>query len=309
MLWKRVTAAVAGLGLLGALADGVLATAHPAAAAPAAQAQAQATVVRAAGKITAVQTSGFTLQNPKHTYTVAVGANTWIVVKKNGKAAEGALSDLQVGETVRVAGTGDSTDHVTARVVTEGGVRGKPAGPRPSNNKAGKLARAALTKATVQASANGVLTLAGKNNQTRTVNTDAGTVVIKGGLGAVSDLKAGDVVTVVPRALRPAAGTPRPAAKPALTAAVIYVPAPGDRLVPGVVASVSGNTVTLRGKHTITLAANTTVQTLGAAGQAPAAASASDLKAGSQVLLYGPRPAQGQPATATLVLIRPAVTK
>jgi hypothetical protein len=307
MLWKRVTMAAAGLGLLGALAAGVLATAHPAAAAPAAQAQ--AAVVRATGKITAVQTGGFTLQNPKHIYTVAVGTNTWIVVQKNGKAAEGALSDLQVGETVRVAGTGDSADHVTARVVTEGGVGGKQAGARHGNTRAGKLARAGLPRATVQANANGVLTLAGKKNQTRTVNTDAGTVVIKGGLAAVSDLKAGDVVTVVPRAVRPAAGTPRPATKPAPSAAVIYVPSANDRLVPGVITSVSGNTITLRGNRTITLAANVTVKTLGAAGQAPAAASASDLKAGSQVLLYGPKPAQGQPATATLVLIRPVATR
>jgi hypothetical protein len=308
MLWKRVTAAAVGLGLVGALAAGVMATAHPAAAATAPQAQ--SSVVRAAGKITAVQAGGFTLQNPKHTYTVAVGGNTWIVVKKNGKPTEGTLSDLQVGETVRVAGTSSTADQVTARVVTEGAVGGKRAGVQRGNNKAGKPARAGLTKTTIQSNTNGVLTLTvGKTNKTRTVNTDAGTIVVKGGLAAVSDLKAGEVVTVVPRAVRPAPGTPKPATRPALTAAVIYVPAAGDRLVPGVVTSVSGNTVTLRGNRTVTLAANATVKTLGAAGQAPAAASVSDLKAGSQVLLYGPKPAQGQPATATLVLIRPVATK
>jgi hypothetical protein len=305
MLLKRVTAAVAGLGLLGALAVGVVTTAHPAAAAPA---PAQANILRAAGKITALQPGGFTLQNPKHTYNVSVGANTWFVVKQNGKAAEGALSDLQVGEAVGVAGTSDTADHVNARVVTQGGLA--RIGARPGNNKAGKIARAALSKATVQSNTNGVLTLAaGKNNKTRTVNTDAGTVVIKGGLAAVGDLKAGDVVRVVPRAVRPAAGTPKPATRPAPTAAVIYVPSANDRLMPGVVTSVSGNEVTLRGNRKLTLGNGATFKTLGAAGQAPAAASASDLKAGSRVLLYGPKPAQGQTATATLVLIQPATSK
>lgn len=305
MLWKRVTAAVAGLGLVGALAVGVVTTAHPAAAA--APAQAQATIVREAGKITALQPGGFTMQNPRHTYNVSVSANTWIVVRQNGKAAEGALSDLRVGEVVGVAGTSDTADHVNARVVTQGGLA--RSGVQRGNNKAGKLARAGLTRATVQANANGVLTLATGKNKTRTVNTDAGTVIIKGGLAAVSDLKAGDIVTVVPRAVRRAAGTPRPATKPAPTAAVIYVPATTDRLVQGVVTSVSGNEVTLRGNRKITLAGGATFKTLGAAGQVPAAASASDVKAGSRVLLYGPTPAQGQPATATLVLIQPAASK
>jgi hypothetical protein len=306
MLLKRVTAAVAGLGLLGALAVGVVTTAHPAAAA--APAQAQATVVRAAGKITALQPGGFTLQNPKHTYNVSVSANTWFVVKQNGKPAEGALSDLQVGEAVGVAGTSDTAGHVNARVVTQGGLA--RAGVQHGKGKAAKPARAALNKATVQSNANGVLTLAaGKNNKTRTVNTDAGTVVIKGGLAAVSDLKAGDVVTVVPRAVRPATGTPKPASRPAPTAAVIYVPATTDRLTQGVVTSVSGNQLTLRGNRTVTLGGGATFKTLGAPGQAPAAASAGDLKAGSRVLLYGPKPAQGQPATATLVLIGPAASK
>ena len=303
MLWKRVTAAVAGLGLLGALAVGVVTTAHPAAAA--APAQAQATIVRAAGKITALQPGGFTLQNPRHTYNVSVSANTWVVVKTNGKAAEGALSDLRVGEVVGVAGTADTADHVNARVVSQGGLA--RAGVQHGKNKAAKSARAALTRATVQSNANGVLTLAAGKNKTRTVTTDAGTVVIKGGLAAVSDLKAGDIVTVVPRAVRPAPGTPKPATKPAPTAAVIYVPAATDRLVQGVVTSVSGNAVTLRGNRQVTLGSGATFQTLGAAGQAPAAAS--DVKAGSRVLLYGPAPAQGQPATATLVLIGPAASK
>src|SRR5918911_952984 len=107
MVSKRVITAIAGLGVIGALLLGVLVTAGHASAAPAPQAQppANGAVAQATGKITALQSNGFTMQGRNwHVTTVIVGANTWIVVAKNNAPAQGTLADLKVGDTVGVAG-------------------------------------------------------------------------------------------------------------------------------------------------------------------------------------------------------------
>ena len=306
MFVKRITAAVAGLGLLGAAALGVLATAHPAAAAPATP----GAIVRTAGKITALQGAGFTLQGRNHTYNVAVGATTWIVVKKNGAPAQGALADLTVGEQVGVAGTATGTDGVDARVVTEGGAAGLGKQGAAKSGKQGAAKGLRTHRATVQSVANGVLTVsagAGAKAHTVTISTDAGTIVIKNGLATVADLKAGDVIRITARRAAPAAGTPGTTGAPA-TAALIYVPSATTVLTPAVVKSVDGNAVLLRTgskEHLVNVGPSTVVKTV-TAGQAPAPAALSDLKAGSRVLVYGPKPAAGQTATASLVLIQQA---
>jgi hypothetical protein len=319
MLSKKIKSVALGLGVAGLVAAGVALTPHVASANAPRQATppAQATgphVEQVVGKITAVQSNGFTLQNPKHTYAVTVNSNTWIVTASNGQRTQGALSDLKVGDTVHVAGVGTDTA-IEARVVTSGkaaarvGNPGKHAGPLKGRVGQGQLKNA--TQATVQSVSGTTVTLAGKQGKTRTVNTDAGTIVIKGGLASVSDLKAGDVVNVLPRpvdkkAARPATGST--ATKPTPTAAVIVVASDSNAFALGVVKSVDGTTLTVRtgkGEQKVSLSGSTAIRTVTGGSTAPTPAAASDLKAGTRVALYGTKPAAGQTAAASVVLILP----
>ena len=63
------------------------------------------------------------------------------------------------------------------------------------------------------------------------------------------------------------------------------------------------------GAKTVNVDANTVFKTVNAAGTAPATAALSDLKAGSRIVIYAAKPAQGETATASVVLILPAVQK
>ncbi|HUS14179.1 MAG TPA: hypothetical protein VM536_04080, partial [Chloroflexia bacterium] len=246
-------------------------------------------------------------------------ANTWIVVQTNGKATPGALADLAVGAAVQVSGVATGTDRVDARVVTavKPGAAAKPAaGSKPIRGlPTRRAALPTLAQATVQSVANGVITLqAGKNGRDKAsaINTDAGTIVIKGGFATVGDLKAGDIVRVLVRAQKPAAGAPKPATRPAPIAQFVYVASANDQAGVVRVKSVDGNTLTVRGlggEHKITLGAGTTVKSITAAGQPPRGASQADIKAGSVLVVYGPKATNGQPASAALVLILPAGVK
>lgn len=339
MIKKQVFAAVVGLGLLAGLVAGVLIAVGPASAAPPVQAQttpqaqtppAAGAVAWAAGKITAVQQNGFTLQDDKRqtTTTVTVGANTWIVVQKNNAAAEGALADLKVGDRVFVGGVANGTNGIAARTVQVAGA-GPAFGKSGMGDKGGwgpgmggrghggfmggpGMAGKGL-RGTVQSVANGSVTVSlGQNNSpTLTVTTDAGTVVIKNGLAAVADLKAGDTVQIIPRFVAHQPGQGRPTT---MTADAIAVTNTGHALYEGMVQSVSGSTLTLGGPHNnqgtqVTVDANATIKRLSADGTAPAAASLSDIQAGTRVVLYGATPAQGQTGSASVVLILPAVQK
>ena len=332
MAIKRILAVVAGLGLLGIVMLGVLAAVGPASAAPsfqtgptgsapAAQTGTTGAVAWTAGKITALQTNGFTLQGANQQLTtVTVGANTWIVVKTANQPAQGALADLKVGDMVSVGGLTSGTNQIAARVVQVGGA-GRffgPAGERgPQGGFRGRPGAGGPfgMPATIQSVANGTLTVTlGKGTTTRTltVQTDAGTLVVKNGLATVADLKAGDAVEITPRFHGRAPGPPAPASPPALTAAVIYVPGANDTLIHGRVQAVSGNTLTLgaAGRGTsVNVDANTTVKMLSATGTAPAAAHLSDVQVGTSVLIYESKPAQGQTGTASLVLIQPVPQK
>ncbi|HMA34865.1 MAG TPA: DUF5666 domain-containing protein [Chloroflexia bacterium] len=317
MFTKRIMAAVAGLGVVGALAVGLLTT-NPAAAAPVAGG-----IIHAAGKISAVQKDGFTLQNPQHTYNVTVGANTWIVVQKNNQPAQGTLADLQVNEKILVGGISDGASHIDARLVVEGGLQAALGGAnRPAHaGQHGQGTKAShglanLRHGTIRAINNGVLTIqAAGGTKTTPLNTDAGTIVLKGGLASVGDLKVGDVVTILRRpnarlAGSAPVGTTAPATRRVPTAELIYVPQANDQISLGAVKNVSGSTITLGGfgSRTVTTTGSTVFKRIPAAGQAPVAASRSDVQARTRILVYGPTPAAGQAARATLVLILPAKT-
>lgn len=306
MLIRRMGIAVLGLGLLGVL---TLAAVPSRSAAAAVTTPTPGSVLRAVGEITALKGDGFTLAaRNNQTYQVTVGTDTWIVVKKDNRPAPGTLADLQVGETVSVAGTANGTGSVAARVISQGNLRvtgGRP-GRQPGRGHQGRPT-APAGPATIQSVTNGTLMLNAGNGWTRTVNTDAGTLVIRDGkLGAVSDLKAGDRVTILARPAQRPAG-PR-ATRPMPTAAVIYVPTANDQFLLGVVKRVDGNTAVLRtgrGQRSVTLGGGTTYKALAVADQAPSTAAQSDVKAGTRVLVYSIKPAAGQTATASIVLILP----
>ncbi|MGI8588175.1 MAG: DUF5666 domain-containing protein [Chloroflexia bacterium] len=322
MIVKRVIGAVVGLLVLGALAAAFNISTHPAAAQTGTTTTTTGTIVRTAGKVSALQSNGFTLQSRDHTWTVSVGANTWIVVSKSDKPAEGALSDVKVGDMVMVAGTSTGTNQVAARVVTDGKLAAGMAAGRhgfDSRSRMGKHEEFHLGSATVQSvSGNSLSLTVGKsltNTKTITVNTDAGTIIVKGGLASLSDLKAGDKVTLMPRFAKhaPSGTTPgatAPATKPTPTAAFIYVASTNDNVGRGLVKSVTGNTVALGNVRqaegqSFNVDSNTIYKTVSGTDQAPASASLADIKAGTAVVFYGPKPATGQTATASLVLILP----
>ncbi len=327
MFSTKIKTAVAGLGVLGVVAGGVIATPHSASAATPSQANTNG-IIRASGKISALQSNGFTLQGAKTTYTVNLGSNTWILVAKDGKPAQGAASDLTVGEAVNVAGTG-TAGQIDARVVTDSKVAAKAGqiagnhGKAGNTGKAGKLAHLHGEHATVVTNAGGTLTLSsGKNNKTETVNTDAGTIVLKGGLASVADVKAGDVVNVTERHMARPTGTTAPVTTPGSTtgkvkttptAEVITVVSDTNQETLGVVKSVDGSTVTVRtlkGEQKVTVSSNAALRSVTAgSSSAPASAALSDLKAGSRVLLYGAKAATGQTLSASVVLILAQATK
>ncbi len=315
MFSNKIKAGIAGLGVLGIVAGGVIAGPHSASAAMVAQVNSNG-IVHAAGKISALQGSiGFTLQGTKATYNVSLSSNTWILVVKNGKEAQGAVSDLKVGEDVKVAGTGTATQ-IDARIVTEGktaATAGHQHGP------AGHMGRTA----TVTANVNGVLTLTSATGKhTETVNTDAGTIVLKNGLATVADLKAGDVVNVTPRHMARTPHASAPATTPSTqtgkvkatpTAELITVNSDTNQVELGVVKSVDGSTVTFRsltGEQKVTVGSSAAIRSVTAgSSSAPTVAALSDLKAGSRVLFYGTKATAGQTPSASVVLILNQATK
>src|SRR5689334_7755098 len=62
-------------------------------------------VVRLAGKVQSVSSTGLVLQASRtRTVNVTTGPNTWILVQKNNTCTEGQLSDLQTGKVATIAG-------------------------------------------------------------------------------------------------------------------------------------------------------------------------------------------------------------
>src|SRR5512138_2891248 len=56
------------------------------------------------GTLTQPSSSGFTLETRAGSLAVTVGADTWVVVEKDGKAVEGTVADLVAGTATAVAG-------------------------------------------------------------------------------------------------------------------------------------------------------------------------------------------------------------
>jgi hypothetical protein len=170
-----------------------------------------AKVVTARGKITALRNDGFTIDTPQGTVNVSVNAQTWIIRGARDGSTEGTLADLPVGAGVTVAGTSPAAGQIAARLVQEGpglpgmgappDARGKP-GPGPAR-PGGAL------RGTIAALDGTTITLTLDNNRTLAVRAGAGTIILKNGFAALSDLKVGDTLVVDGPLMGPPAGRGR----------------------------------------------------------------------------------------------------
>ena len=357
--WKKAAgigiAAVLTLALLagvGTLAfPGVRAQTPPGSTAPAAGGPA---VIMAQGKITELKSSGFTLQTRKDTINVTVSAQTWIVLggdkSTNTGPTEGSFSALKTDMMVEVAGTSPATGQIAARVVREGHI-----GDRPENKHPGKPG-AGMT-GTISAIDGTILTLTLNDSTTLQVQTDATTLVLKGGFAAVSDLKVGDKATINPllgefggqrggklggkgngdngtfdappggffngppmdmpniapvdpanpgnpAALPPGGPLPNPVAN------IIWVAGANEELVPGIVQSVDGTTLTVQGMkkatYAVQLAPSTAYRLITGPGQVATSANASDVQAKTLVLIVGTKvDGKDSTLTANAVVLHP----
>jgi hypothetical protein len=266
--------------------------------------------IHLAGSLKAVGSNNITLSTRGGDVTANIGPDTWIVVKQADGPGEGSLSDLKVNEPVAVAGmTTNDPKVINARVVTQGVREGRmpPGGQRGPN-------RAQAGGGTIKSISGSTLTVTGNRGRDVLVETTADTVVLDNGFKAVSALKVGDKVQVLglpQRVNRNARPTPD---NLKVNAWAVRVVREGVNLVPGQVATVSGNTLTLDtrkqdGNLTINLSGATQYRmltisatdrkaTLGNASQA-------DVQAGSRLVVEGTRSADGKTLNATSIIIVP----
>ena len=169
-------------------------------------------------------------------------------------------------------------------------------------------------EATVKSISGATLDLTSKNGAKEfQVNTDANTIFIKNGFASISNIAVGDTVYVVrgkqAKAATASATPSATTAKPIPTAELVVVAGENDTVRLGVVNSVEGNTLTIRDAQHKTVMINTLDQAsykkVTAAGQAPVAATQSDVTKGSRVVIFGQKatsPAAGVNAKAVVIL-------
>ncbi len=279
---------------------------------------------RLMGKVSSISSNSLVLTTRQGDVTINVGANTWVVVEKDGKPSQGTLSDIQTGKPATVAGmtTGDPKV-VDARVVAQARFIGAIAGRSLDKHK--EMARKFLGEhgamGTVKAINGNTITLTNERGQDVTVTTTADTVVFNNGFQNVSSVKVGDTVQVLGRpekAAQGANGTPgttTPAAR-TLNAWALRAQSAGTQLVIGHVDSVNDNTVTLktprnRDGMTVTLDNSTGYKALTVADKQVSLQSATqaDVKADSNLVVEGATSADGKNLTAKAVVILPSRDK
>lgn len=276
-------------------------------------------IVRMVGNVASISGNSFTLTTKNFgQVTVNVSDSTWIVIRKNGTATQGSLSDIQTGTSVAVEGTTTDNKTVTARVINQPPAL-KPIGEgrgRMGNGGARFKLAGHFAGGTVKSVNGSVLTITDLRGQDVTVNTTGSTVVLNDGFQSVSSLKVGDQVTVVGKQeAQSNNGTTTPANQPrTITAWALRVDNPGTKLVSGSVDSVNGNTVTIKGiGHrlgiAVTLDGSTGYKsaTLGTDNTVTISnASQSNLQSGSRVIVEGVTGPDGKSLVAKAVLILPA---
>jgi Domain of unknown function (DUF5666) len=302
-------AAIIGIGAFGATVASAQ-TPRPNAPTPPAAGQ----PVRLVGKVASVSANTLVLTTRGGDITVNIGADTFIVVQKNGQPTEGTAADLVAGKPATVAGVATSDPKVVdARMITQGAhMGGKPSDRHPK----GRQAAEHLAAGTITAINGSTITLQGVKVPEVLVQTSANTVVLNNGFTTVSALKVGDKVAVLGAPEKPANRTPSsiPQSR-TINAWGIRVENGTTQLTTARVEAVNGNTLTVktpknRDGATVLLDAKTDYKalTISQADRTASLADASqaDVKVGSNLIIEGVASADGKSITAVAVVILPA---
>jgi hypothetical protein len=290
--------------------------------------------IKLAGTVSSVSSGSLVLATRQGDMTVNVSADTWIIVRKNGAASQGTLSDLVTGKPALVGGMTTSDPKVVdARTIAQGvpantaraglGQPGKPG----ARGRAIAAITTHLASGTVTAINGNTITLKGDKVAQVIVQTAPDTVVLNNGFVSVSSLKVGDSVQVLGQPVRPAAGQKPPTAtgtpstprtRPQLPASrtldawAIRVDNGTTRLMLGHVSAVNGNTLTVKTRdnrtgQTVNIGASTAFKVLTLANRTSSLAtgSISDVHVGSNIVLEGTLSADGKSFAAAAVIVLP----
>ncbi|HKP54497.1 MAG TPA: DUF5666 domain-containing protein [Chloroflexia bacterium] len=292
--------------------------------------------VHIAGQVEKVDATAksLTLKTPKSSITVNVSDNTWVLVEKDGKCAEGALADIKAGQPAMVGGMTTATEgQINARTVAQGCAAGKQpgrpggpggVGPGKMGGKLGAIAEHVAMGNIKSISGNTIIVTSERGDEV-TITTTADTVVLNGGFKDASSLKVGDKIQVLGKPAgmpdKPAGGAPgqkpNPGNKPAekqarnIEAWGLRVVTDASKLVVGRVEKVDGNTLTLKGKQTdgitVTLDGSTGYRAANVMDRKVTLTGAvqADIKVGSVVLVEGASAADAKNITADAVVIMP----
>jgi hypothetical protein len=290
---------------------------------------------RLAGNVTSVSSNGLVLATRQGDFTINVSASTWVVVQKNGAAAQGTLADIVTGQPAVVGGMTTSDPKVVdARTVAQGPKANGGARPNAPRGNRGAPGRAAagivqhVAAGTITAINGSTITLKGEKVAEVTVKTTASTVVLNGGFVAVSSLKVGDKVQVLGAPEKPATapttpanpGTPNtPRTRPQVPASRtidawgIRVDNGTTKLSMGQVTAVNGNVLTVktpenRGGLTVNVDSSTAYRVLTIANQTASLGSAalSNVQVGSNLIVDGALSSDGKSLSAKAVIILPS---
>ena len=261
------------------------------------------------GRVAVPTASSFVLETRTCNVTVTVTDQTWVVVEREGRAVEGAISDLVPGKPAYVAGMLSADGKaLSARAVAQGPLAQRLA-DRLSRSGRKPLTRAVhhLGGGTITAIEGSTITLRGDRVAEIRVITRPETVVLRGGFADVGTLKVGELVQVLGVPVRAQAGD---SGARTLEAWAIRVDSGTTGFFHGRVARADGNNLVLhnvRGRDRITLVvdANTQYKRVAVTNGQPAVTGASlaDLKVGTHIALEGSVASNGRTITPTAVIV------
>lgn len=155
------------------------------------------------GTIASIDGSTLTLEDQSGTTTKVLTSTSTVVTT----SSTGSVSEVKVGDTVMVIGTGSGSQIAATRVVDAGVVSadradaarrdgmGGPPGGGPGG--AGGPGGMAGTRGVVQSVGDGTLTITSREGSTVTVTTSSSTEITIAETGTVADLQVGDQIMVM----------------------------------------------------------------------------------------------------------------
>ena len=322
------TGAVATLAAFGLLASVAGAQNTPSTEAPTGDTSPHP--VRIAGNVEKVDDppSTLTLTTAQGSVSVNISDQTWVLAEKDGKCAEGSLSDIKTGQRAVVGGMSTrSASLVNARTVAQGRCAAGAVGLKKLVGR-GILGIAAqhLAQGVIKSVSGSAIVIKSERGDDVTISITADTVVLNSGFTNVATLKVGDKIQVLGkptgatdkpvRRSRPGQRPANPPAPRTLDAWGLRVITDASKLVVGRVEKIEGNTITLKAgpdgdSARVTLDAGTAYKAANANVMdrkiTLTNAAQSDIKVGGVILVEGAAPTGDASITADAVVIMPGI--